>query len=157
MNFYVMLSNLYDKYKIPPERRFNCDEKGHQIGVTGNEKVLVMRRDPGVKQDGNAAGSHETVTTIETISAQGVMLPLFIIMKGKNVQKRWCKNSPLPLTTVWATSPKGWTNNELGVEYIKAFDGWTKELSVNGQWQCLILDGHGSHLTYEFLKYAMDA
>lgn len=30
-------------------------------------------------------------------------------------------------------------------------------ISVGGQWRCLILDGHGSHVTYGFLKYAVDA
>lgn len=50
-----------------------------------------------------------------------------IIMKGKYVQKQWAINSPLPEDTWWACSKSGWTDNELGLEYIKAFDEWTAE------------------------------
>jgi hypothetical protein len=97
-----------------------------------------------------------------------------IIMKGKKVQKSWMENSPLPAKTRWAVSPNGWTDNELRVNYIKAFDEWTAHkvyarLNIllfllnelfcrSGEgWRCLILDGHGSHLTYKFLQYAQDA
>jgi hypothetical protein len=44
--------------------------------------------------------------------------------EGKYVQKQWMKNSPLPEDPCWACSPSGWTDNKLGVEYIKAFDRW---------------------------------
>jgi hypothetical protein len=73
------------------------------------------------------AGSHETVTTIDCISADGTVLPPFIIMKGKYVLKRWSNNSLLPAETRWACSPNGWTNNELGLQFIQAFDELTIE------------------------------
>ncbi|KAF8594770.1 hypothetical protein BDV93DRAFT_549088 [Ceratobasidium sp. AG-I] len=160
MDFYVKLSNVYDHYNIPVANRFNCDEKGFQLGVTGRERVLIMKRDPDAPRDGYAGGSKQP---IECICADGTVLPPFIIMKGKYVQKRWSENSPLPATTRWACSPNGWTDNELGVEYIKAFDEWTADKRVyatsraGGKWRCLVLDGHGSHVTYEFLKYAIEA
>jgi hypothetical protein len=50
-----------------------------------------------------------------------------IIMKGKHVMEKWSCESPLPLETKWACCPNGWTDNELGVEYIQAFDKWTKD------------------------------
>jgi hypothetical protein len=129
--------------------RFNCDEKGWQLGVTGNEKVVViLRRDADDQRDRrlggskqrqftfilvlhthliwvSTAGSRETVTTIDCICADGTVLPPFIIMKGKYVLARWSQDSPLPASTRWACSPNGWTNNVLGVEYIRAFDEWT--------------------------------
>ncbi|EUC56342.1 DDE superfamily endonuclease, partial [Rhizoctonia solani AG-3 Rhs1AP] len=137
------------------------DEKGFRIGEMGSEKVIIMRHNPDWK-DGYAGGSKQsgdwqTVTSIDCICADGTVLPPMIIMKGKTVQKPWLENSPLPVGTRWAASPNGWTDNELGLSYIKAFDEWTTEKSSDGQWRCLILDGHGSHLTYEFLQYAHDA
>jgi hypothetical protein len=33
----------------------------------------------------------------------------------------------------------------------------TNQFDSSGNWRCLIVDGHGSHLTYEFLRYAHDA
>ncbi|KAF8758803.1 zinc finger protein [Rhizoctonia solani] len=96
MEFYVILSNVLQGYKIDHTCIFNLDEKGFPMGLTGKEKVVILTRD---HRDGYAGG----------------------------------------------------------IEYIKAFDEWTAEKASNGQWRCLILDGHGSHLTYEFLQYAWDA
>jgi hypothetical protein len=72
-------------------------------------------------------GNRETITTLDCICADGTVLPPMIIMKGQYVQKAWTANSPLPDGTRWACSPSGWTDNELGLEYIKAFDKWTSE------------------------------
>ncbi|KAG8743240.1 hypothetical protein FRC10_000241 [Ceratobasidium sp. 414] len=45
MDYYVKLSNIFDTYNIPPAQRFNCDEKGWQIGMTGREKVFIVQSD----------------------------------------------------------------------------------------------------------------
>jgi hypothetical protein len=50
-------------------------------------------------------------------------------------------------------SKKGWTDGEIGIEYIKDFDKCTK-VKANGQDRLHILDGHNSHFTLGFLKYA---
>jgi len=50
---------------------------------------------------------------------------------------------------------KGWTNHELGVEWIKDFDRKSKE-KARGRPRLLLVDGHSSHYTYEFLRYAKD-
>lgn len=71
------------------------------------------------------AGNRETVTSVDCICADGSVLPPMIIMKGKHVMQSWSENSPLPKETVWACSPNGWIDNELGVKYIQAFDSWT--------------------------------
>ena len=52
-----------------------------------------------------------------------------------------------------AYSKKGWTNGEIGVRWIKFFDEKTCE-KANGQHQLLLVDGHNSHYTWEFLEYA---
>jgi hypothetical protein len=52
-------------------------------------------------------------------------------------------------------SPSGWTNNELGLAWLEqVFERCTKQKARLGRdWRLLILDGHGSHLTFEFLEY----
>lgn len=51
-----------------------------------------------------------------------------------------------------ASSPSGWTNNELGLAWLEqVFDRYTKEKAGNRH-RLLLLDGHGSHLTLEFLE-----
>jgi hypothetical protein len=50
-------------------------------------------------------------------------------------------------------SKKGWTNGEIGAEWIKHFDEQTKG-KANGKWRSLLVDGHNSHYTQAFLEYA---
>lgn len=45
-----------------------------------------------------------------------------------------------------AYSDKGWTNGEIGVEWIKSFDKEMHE-KVNGWHRLLLVDGHNSHYT----------
>ena len=52
-----------------------------------------------------------------------------------------------------AYSEKGWTNREIGVEWIKFFDKNTRE-KANGRHRLLLVDGHNSHYTQGFLEYA---
>jgi hypothetical protein len=51
-------------------------------------------------------------------------------------------------------SPNGWTDQELGLLWLeKDFDRLTREKANQG-WRLLMLDGHNSHCTYKFCKYA---
>ncbi|KAG9121440.1 hypothetical protein FRC07_002603 [Ceratobasidium sp. 392] len=97
MEFYVMFSNIVQKYSVTRRRTFNMDEKDYQLGVTGYEKVVIIRRD---YHDGYAGGSkhygnRENITSIDCVCAKGYELPAMIIMKGKHVQQAWLKDSPL--------------------------------------------------------------
>jgi hypothetical protein len=55
---------------------------------------------------------------------------------------------------VFATSsPSGWTNNEIGLAWLEqVFDRKTR-LKAQGRWRLLIINGHGSHLTQDFLAF----
>jgi hypothetical protein len=50
------------------------------------------------------------------------------------------------------SSPTGWSNDNVGLAWLEqVFDRCTKQRS--GRWRLLILDGHGFHITMEFIKY----
>lgn len=50
-------------------------------------------------------------------------------------------------------SKKGWTNGEIGVEWIKNFDKHTSAKAKH-RYRRLTVDGHNSHYTRAFLEYA---
>lgn len=52
-------------------------------------------------------------------------------------------------------SKKGWTDGEIGRAWIEDFDNKTKE-KTNGRRRVLLVDGHNSHYTVDFLFYARD-
>jgi len=57
-------------------------------------------------------------------------------------------------------SPKGWTDQELGSQWLERdFEPATKARMDPGKpdaYQLLILDGHNSHCTYKFIKFARE-
>lgn len=57
-----------------------------------------------------------------------------------------------------SVSPKGWTDQELGATWLrKDFEPVTAiKLDSPNQHRMLILDGHNSHCTYKFCKFAED-
>jgi hypothetical protein len=51
------------------------------------------------------------------------------------------------------SSPSGWTNNDIGLAWLEqVFDRFTKD-KARRSWRLLILDGHGSYLTMDFIEY----
>jgi hypothetical protein len=51
------------------------------------------------------------------------------------------------------SSPSGWTNNDIGLAWLKqVFDRGTKA-KARSSYRSLILDGHESHLTMDFIEY----
>ena len=55
-----------------------------------------------------------------------------------------------------SVSPNGWTDQELGFAWLQNdFDPATREKAA-GKYRLLILDGHNSHCTFSFCKYAAD-
>jgi hypothetical protein len=52
-------------------------------------------------------------------------------------------------------SDKGYTDNVLGIAWIKHFDSQMTE-RAQGHYHCLFVDGHESHCSIEFLHYAIN-
>ena len=51
-------------------------------------------------------------------------------------------------------SNNGWTDNERGLDWLKiVFEPYTA-LYLQGTYQLLLMDGHDSHISTEFIKYA---
>ncbi|KAL8290854.1 hypothetical protein RB597_008897 [Gaeumannomyces tritici] len=134
---------------IKPENTYNADEGGLQEGKTGNglvlglaEARLLQRKEPGTRT---------WTSFIECISATGVSLPPLIIFKGKYVQEQWFPEA-LGYFKGWefTATDNGWTTDRTAVEWLqKVFLPATRPDPP--QPRLLILDGHGSHITKEFM------
>jgi 4-hydroxybenzoate polyprenyltransferase len=126
------------------------DETGifQGVGINGlvigqSEKRNTLKKSPHRRS---------WVTVTEAICADGTALIPFIIFKGDQPQQQWFPRDPSFLGN-WhfATSPKGWTTNEISAL-------WLKEVFIpyalpkkEGEKRLLFLDGHESHLTDEFI------
>lgn len=100
-------------------------------------------------------GSRELVTVMDCISADGDVLPPFIIMKGQRISFGWAKDSELD--RAWfASSPTGWIDSELNLEWLKkCFEPLTRDKAA-GDWRALVFDNHKSHLSTAALQFCLD-
>jgi hypothetical protein len=87
---------------------------------------------------------------MECISAGGFAIKAFIIMPCKVFKEKMFDNN-LPDGTKIAQSETGYTDDELAISWLWHFHYQTKGIR-KGKYRLLIFDGHGSHMTYEFVS-----
>jgi hypothetical protein len=156
--YFDLLFTEIEEYEIEPGDTYNIDEKGFMIGVLGRSKRVfskntwVKKRVRAPTQDGN----REWITVLACICADGSALPPSLIYQAKSgaIRDTWVEDITSGDHSVHVTSsPSGWTNDEIGLSWLKqVFDRYTKE-KCRRSWRLLILDGHGSHVTMNFLEY----
>ena len=155
-DYFGKLGRLIRRHGLKAFQIFNMDEKGFLMGLAARAKVLCRRgrRNPRVTHD----GGRQLVTVIETICGNGAVLNPFVINKGAGHYLGWYKN----LTSAehkyqFSYSPKGWTDDILGMEWLeKIFEPESRAICGNGVPRLLVFDGHGSHITYNFIQYCLN-
>ncbi|KIM94488.1 hypothetical protein OIDMADRAFT_75280, partial [Oidiodendron maius Zn] len=147
--YFKAFKKCKDYWGIQDKDIYNFDETGFQIGVSSGEMVLVPKdilavytADPENK---------ELITSVETINYGGRKVPPIIIFAGAYHLRRYFKNN-LDGDILFARSSSGYSNDKLGLKYLEHFNRYTQSKSI-GQYRMLIFDGHGSHLTQEFLDF----
>ncbi|SJX61634.1 related to transposase [Sporisorium reilianum f. sp. reilianum] len=80
-----------------------------------------------------------------------------VIFKGKTHQQGWYCDHAGAKEWVFATSPNSWTDDDLALEWLRnCFDKHTQQ-KAQGRYRLLILDGHGSHVTADFIQQAWES
>ncbi|KAI3532057.1 transposase [Colletotrichum abscissum] len=135
---------------IKPANRYNMDETGILEGQGANGLVLGMAETTSVRK--KQPGSRAWVSIIECISALGRALRPLTIFKGKTVQQQWF---PLHLVPYdgweFTATDNGWTTDLTAIEWLeKVFIPQTMP-ETEGEARLLIVDGHGSHTTTDFM------
>jgi DDE superfamily endonuclease len=138
-------------YDIHEDDIYNMDEKGCMKGIGDNFKVFVPRSE--FEAFSIQPGNREWVSIIECINSRCV-LPPFIIFEGKVIMDNWIPESISGKVKV-QVSPNGWTDNEIALEWLEHFQKHTAS-QIKGVYRLLILDGHASHTTFEFIQYCQD-
>jgi len=153
-DYFTKLLRLIQTHKIQPEDIFNMDEKGFIIGISSKAKIIcrTRRRPPRMTQD----GIREMLTVIECCCAALYVLPSFVIFKGVVHYMGWHTETSNP-EAKFAYSSNCWTDDKLGLEWLRHFDKHTRDQQGgNGHPHLLILDGYCSHINLEFCQYAID-
>jgi DDE superfamily endonuclease len=93
-----------------------------------------------------STGISNWVSIAECVNAEGGSIPPMVIHIGKAPQRGWFgPDHVLPLYKGWkfGFSEKGWTDNDLGVLWLR--DHYIPAAKKDDSHHLLILDGHNSH------------
>ena len=135
---------------IKASNRYNMDETGILEGQGSNGLVLGSSETRSVRK--KQPGSRAWTSLIECISATGRSLPPLVIYKGKTVQQQWF---PLDLDPYqswrFEATENGWTSDSTAVKWLEEIFIPSTQPANPQEVRLLILDGHGSHETTEFM------
>ena len=156
--YFKYLHEKMAEYHIQQQHTYNMDEKGFLIGITSRSKRVFSRR-MWEKKEIRASlqdGSREWITLLACVCADGSTLPPSLIYQSAagSIQSSWVIDvKPGEHSAHVTSSPSGWTNNDIGLAWLEqVFNRYTKK-KAGRAYRLLIVDGHGSHVTMDFLEY----
>lgn len=137
------------RYNVKDDDVSNFDESGFQIGAVTGDRVYVSLNCEAIY---NAdPDNRELVTAVVTINFGATRVPAMIIFKGAYHLRRHFQND-LDGNILFARSPTGFTNRGLGLASLSTSinSALLPNLADIVSW---IFDGHGSHISRDFLDY----
>lgn len=152
--YFDLLHSKMDEHDVEPGNTYNMDEKGFFVGISKRGKRIFTKASMGPKtavQDGN----REWVTLLACVCASGEALPPALIYQGTaGIQSGWVDAVEVGKHEVFfSNSESGWSNNDIGLAWLEqVFERYTKQ-KARRDYRLLILDGHGSHVTSDFIDF----
>jgi hypothetical protein len=145
------------EYELDERNTYNMDEKGFFVGIALRSKRVFSKAVCASKECTEAIkdDNREWVTLIACVCASGDALPTALIYQGSSgIQSTWVNDVEVGKHEVFfSNSPTGWSNNGLGFAWLEqVFNRHTTAKAPRG-WRLLILDGHGSHVTADFIDF----
>lgn len=159
--YFELLRTKIEQYNVEPRHIYNMDEKGFLIGMLSRMKRIFSREmyENGEIKEALQDGNREWISCLACICADGSHLPPHLIYQAAsgNIQDTWLQDfDHQQHRTFFSSSLSGWTNNEIGLAWLRrVFDQETRE-KARRSYRLLILDGHGSHVTMEFIQHCDD-
>jgi hypothetical protein len=155
--YFQLLHGKMREYNVEPHNTYNMDEKGFAISITKRTKRVFSKAvwEAKLRTAAIQDGSREWITLIACVCGDGSSLPPALVYDGKSgVQSSWVDNIVAGKHDVFiGNSPSGWSNNDIGLAWLEqVFERHTAPKTTRG-WRLLIVDGHGSHLSRNFMDY----
>jgi len=148
--FFELYRDLRKTHGITSTDVYNIDEKGFMLGVVQRSHVPipVQEKRTYMCQD----RGREWVSVLECISATGEALPAWVVFKAFDQQHSWLTHLSTG-KSIFGTSEKGWTDSGLGLNWLQEHFHPFTEKRRHGDFRMLILDGHESYCTFEFIDF----
>lgn len=150
-DFFEKITDLVEELglKGKPWQIYNCDETSF---CHDPSKTRVVGAVNEKSQRKTSTSGRENTTTLLCVSADGRMLPLLCVFKGKYVMENWVDNDMTTQTAVSA-SERGWMETRL-------FYNWFRDVFLThiGTERPVILlyDGHTTHISTKLIQLAQE-
>jgi len=152
--WFDLFRNTVAKHGILESDIWNFDETGFLMGQISSTLVVTSSEGRG-RAKKIQPGNREWITVIQAVQSGGEVIPPYVVAAGKIHLESWYRNSPFPPEWIVDLSDTGWTNNRIGLDWIKHFDKYSR-LRTTGRKRLLVLDGHESHHSAEFESYCKE-
>ena len=149
--WFTLYASVKAQYSILDEDTYNMDEKRFLIGVAESTKVVFSKHEKQafVKQCGN----RDWASLIEAVGNRR-RLPMWCIFKEKKYMDAWYNVLEPGEGHKISLSENGWTDNELGLEWLQNLFELCTAPYLQGEYRLLLVDGHSSHVSLQFIEYA---
>ncbi|EED17289.1 conserved hypothetical protein [Talaromyces stipitatus ATCC 10500] len=143
--WFIDLKLVMQELHITPKNLWNFDETGFIVGQGKNESVVTKY--PKTAKRVSSLSSRESLTVVESINAEGRVIPPLIIPKGEKHMEEWYRHIQDP---EWLIAPasNGFITDEIAFEWLQHFQHYTKP-EYTFEWRLLIMDNHTTHLTIQ--------
>jgi hypothetical protein len=125
----------------------NFDEAGFWVGVTPGEEIIVPAY--VMKLYTATAKNRKSITMIETIIANGTVIPPLMIIQGKQHMKNWYSTN-LEKDVRVVLSDSGYINKEISLTLLDHIALHTNA-GLDKYPKVLLMDQHGSHMDPDFI------
>jgi acetylornithine/succinyldiaminopimelate/putrescine aminotransferase len=117
LHYFRLFQKALTEHKVKKENIWNMNEKGFLMGMASRSKVVCRKgkRNPKYVHDGN----RELISVLECLSATERVLPPLVVTKGKSIVAGHYIEGQEDPDWRFASSPKRWTNNELGQDWLE--------------------------------------
>ena len=156
--YFSLLRDKINQYHVEARHIYNMDEKGFMLGIVSRSRRIFSKASyEGIRRRTTIQdGSRQWITLLACICADGSCLEPALIYQSASgsIQDTWLQALDPDIHQIRiSSSPSGWTNNEIGLAWLQqVFDRSTKA-KARSSYRLLVLDGHGSHVTMDFIKY----
>jgi hypothetical protein len=152
--WFELFRNMVAKHGILESDIWNFDETGFLMGQISPTLVVTSSEGRG-RAKKIQPGNREWITVIQAVRSDGEVIPPYVVVAGKTHLESWYRDSPFPPDWTIDLSENGWTNNRIGLDWIKHFEKHSRPRTT-GVKRLLVLDGHESHHSAEFEEYCKE-
>jgi hypothetical protein len=123
-NWFERFQALRTQYGVLDEDIWNFDETGFRIGIGKSQWIVTTSTSKRAYLA--CDNSRELITSVEAVSARGVVIELMLILPGKAHLERFYQD--LGDDVLVGISDTAYINNELALDYIQHFNQQSKKI-----------------------------